>query len=392
MYDYSESDLERMIRTSVRETMEPFDEDYWREIRNEDARPTDAWEKLAENNWTGVSIPEAYGGQGLGVQGMTTVMEEIARAGGWSMAFWFVNSAGFGGEALERHGSDRLKEKWLPRLAEGEAKWALGVTEPDAGLNTLNISTRAEKEGDEYVIDGQKTFITGVSRADRITLLARTLPASDADSRAHGFSVFVVDPDDENVDYEEIPLDIFWENPVYNVYLDDVRVHESQLLGEPHQGFYHILDVLNAERVQVATLVTGIGFYALDRAAEYANQREVFDAPIGSHQAIQHPLAEAYAKLQCARLMIQKAAWQYDNDVEQSAVGGSANIAMHQGIEGAWKACDAAMTTFGGMSATRGIGIAKAWEVVRHLRIAPISEQMVRNYIAEHELGLPKSY
>jgi acyl-CoA dehydrogenase len=387
--DFEESEFDQMIRSSVRDIAEDYDEDYWRDVTDERRFPEEFWQDLADNGWVGISIPEEYGGQGLGMQEMVTVMEEIGHAGAWSATAAFILTPIFGGETLVAHGTEEQKERWLPQIADGSARWALGVTEPNAGLNTRNIETRARKEGDEYIINGRKMWISGVAEADRITMLARTLSAEEAEHPSHGLSIFLVDPEDSNLDYDEIPLDGFFPEPTYNLYLDDVRVHESQLVGEEHQGLYHVFDTLNTERIAGAATAIATGHYALEKAVEYAKERAVFDAPIGSHQAIQHPLADAYADLETARLMNHRAAWLYDNDEE---AGTAANIANLKCGEAAWNACETAMTTFGGMSISKEMGISKMWEMIRHLRIAPVSEQMLRNYIAEHELGLPRSY
>ncbi|MFQ3318554.1 MAG: acyl-CoA dehydrogenase [Natronomonas sp.] len=387
--NFEESEFEHMIRSSVREIAEDYDEDYWRDVTDERRFPEEFWQDLADNGWVGISIPEKYGGEGLGMQEMVTVMEEIGRAGAWSATAAFILTPIFGGETLVAHGTEEQKERWLPQIANGEARWALGVTEPDAGLNTRNIDTMARKDGDEYVINGRKMWISGVAEADRITFLARTLSPEEADHPSHGLSLFLVDPDDPNLDYDEIELDGFFPDPTYNLYLDDVRVHETQLVGEEHQGLYHVFDTLNTERIGGAATAIATGQHAIEKSVEYAKERAVFDAPIGSHQAIQHPLADAYADLETARLMNHKAAWLYDNGED---AGAAANIANLKCGEAAWNACETAMTTFGGMSISKEMGISKMWEMIRHLRIAPVSEQMLRNYIAEHELGLPRSY
>lgn len=389
MANFEESEMERMIRSSVRDLMEQYDEEYWREIRSTGEFPEAAWNDLAEHGWLGVSIPEEYGGQGMGIRELAIVIEEVSAAGAWPLGLKFVLSPLFGGETLTAHGTAEQKEEWLPKIADGEARWALGVTEPDAGLNTTNISTRAERDGDEYVVSGQKTWCSGAADADRITVLARTLPKEKADKPSHGFSVLLVDPEDPNVDLNEIPLDGYFPDPTYTVHFDDVRVHESNLVGDEHEGLYQVFDTLNTERITTAACAAGTGRYALERASEYANDREVFDAPIGSHQAIQHPLADAYADIEAGALMNEKAAWLYD---QGETAGTEANLANLLCCKAGWEACEAATTTFGGMSLSREMGITAMNSYVRHLRIAPVSEEMIRNYIAEQELGLPRSY
>lgn len=389
MTKFIKDEMEQMIRSSVRDLIEDYGEEYWRGIREEKRYPEEAWTDLGEGGWLGVAIPEEYGGQGMGMKELAAVIEEVGAAGGWPMTLKFVISPVFGGETLVAHGTEQQKERWLPSLASGEAQWALGVTEPDSGLNTTNISTTARKEGDEYVIDGKKTWCSGAAEADRITLLARTLPIEEVDRPSEGLSVFLVDPSDPNVDYDEIPLDNYFPDRTYNLYLDEVRVHENDLVGDENEGLHQLFDTLNTERITTAAAAAGTGRYALKQASQYANDREVFDTPIGSHQAVAHPLAEAYANLEAGRLMNQKAASLYD---EGEDAGTASNVANFLCARAGWEACEAATTAFGGMSLSREIGVSAMTSFLRHLRIAPVSEEMILNYVAERELGLPKSY
>lgn len=389
MADFAESEMERMIRSSVRDLMQQYDDDYWQEIRATGHYPEEVWEDLGDHGWLGVAIPEEYGGQGMGISELATVIEEVGAAGGWPITLKFVLSPVFGGETLVAYGSEEQKDRWLPKIVSGEARWALGVTEPDSGLNTSNISTTAEKDGDEYVIDGRKIWTSGAPDADRITLLARTLSVEEAERPSHGITIFLIDPSDPNVESDEIPLDGYFPDRTYNLYLDGVRVPESAVVGTVHEGLGQLFDTLNTERITTAASALGTGRYAIDQASEYANEREVFDAPIGSHQGIQHELAEAYMHLEAARLMVRRAAWLYD---EGESAGTAANIANYLSAKAGWEACEAATTTFGGMSLSREMGVAAMTSFVRHLRIAPVSEEMILNYVAERELGLPKSY
>lgn len=389
--DFGESDREQLVRSGIRDITNSYGDDYWREIRNNRRQPEAFRRDLAKNGWLGLMIPEEYGGQGLGLLEAAIMAEELGKSGGGRTATNLgVTPCMYGGGLLPNHASDEVRREWLPKLANGDAEWAIGVTEPDAGLNTTNIETTGQRDGGSYVIDGQKQWTTGIDTADRVALLARTLAREDADSRAHGLTIFLVDPDDPGIQYEEIPIDTYHHHPSFTVHIDGVHVPESAIIGELHQGLYHFFSALNIERVYIAAAVYGIGADVLARACEYATDRSVFDAPIGSHQAIQHPLADAYADLECARYMIYRAAWLYDKDHESA--GGPANIANLKAAEAAWRACEAAMTTFGGMSVAADLGITKFWEEVRHMRTAPVSEEMIRNYIAEQELDLPRSY
>lgn len=389
MASFNERELESAIRNGVQDLMSNYDEEYWRSVRLDERFPETFWRDLADHGWTGIVIPEDYGGQGLGVQDAVTVIEEVGLGGGWWVTNNFARTPVFLATQLMKNGSAAQKERWLPEIAAGEAQFAMAVTEPNAGLNTPEIETRAEREGDEYVINGRKVWISSVEEADRILVLARTTPLEAASKRGLGITEFLIDPTDSAVDYDEIPSDLTFNDRAYNVYFDNLRVPASAVVGEVDQGLYQIFDTLNCERITMAAHTLTLGRYALQKAVEYAKEREVFDAPIGSHQAIQHPLADAYADMETARLAIEKGAWMYDNREE---VGSIANIANLKAAEAAWDASEAAMTTYGGMSASRELGIATIWQIVRHLRAIPVSEQMIHNYIAQHELGLPKSY
>jgi acyl-CoA dehydrogenase len=384
-------ELESAIRSSVRELMAKYDDDYWQQVHDEREFPWEVWDDLAEHDWLGVNIPEEYGGQGLGMQELITVIEEVGTNGGWSLPNAFNFGPVFCGETLRKYGSEEQKEEWLPRAADGKAIMALGLTEPDAGLNTANADTFAERDGDEFVINGQKIWCSRAAECDRIVVLARTIPKNEVDNLSYGMSVFLVDPENPNVDWDQIPLEGFHER-TYNVYFDDVRVHESQMVGDEHEGLYNLFSSLNSERIVVAAVCYVIGKSALERASSYANDREVFDGPIGGHQGIQHPLADAYAGLECAHLMTRKAAVLYDQDAPSEEIGSIANVAKLKAAEAAFDACDAAMQTFGGMSIAKEIPISKMWSYVRHQRVAPVSDEMCLNHIAENQLDLPRSY
>lgn len=391
--DFGETDMERMIRSGIREITDSYDESYWRDVRNNEKQPEEFKQDLADAGWLGMMIPEEYGGQGMGLQEVAIATEELGKSGGGRTATTLLGTpCYYGGGVLPAHASEEMKEEWLPRFAGGTANWAIGVTEPDAGLNTTNIDTVAERDGDEFVINGKKMWTTGINTADRVGVLARTLPIEEANSRAHGLTLFLVDPDAPGVDYDEIPKDIYHHHPSFFTYLDDARVHESQIVGEENQGLYQFFSGLNIERIHIAASLYGLGSYVLQKAVDYANERVVFDEPIGAHQAIAHPLAEAYADLEAAKLVTYKSAWMFDNNKDQKAVAGPANIANLKAGSAAWDACERAMQTYGGSSIGSDMGVAKFWQEVRHQRIAPITEEMIRNYISEHILGLPRSY
>lgn len=396
--EFAYSPEQELIRSSIADLAESFDEAYWREVRQTTRFPEAFHEALAEGGWLGILFDKEYGGQGMSMLDFVVVVETLAEHGAWIGATGLVTGTVFGGLSIQVHGTDDQREAYLPGIAAGD-RWALGVTEADAGLNTMNITTWAERthestdvtrDGDEYVITGGKQWISGIDDAERLLLLTRTSPKDAGESPAEGMTMFVVDPADSAIEYTEIPLDIWFTERTYEVHIDGLRVGEDAILGSEGEGFYQLFDTLNAERVATAGHVWGAGWHALQRAAEYAGERVVWGEPIGAHQSIQHPLADAYADLQTARLAIEKAAWQFDTGAD--GAGEMANVANLQAAKAAWAACEAATTTFGGSSASADLGIAAAAQFVRHSRIAPVSEQMIRNYLGVHALGLPRSY
>ncbi|GAB7011060.1 acyl-CoA dehydrogenase family protein [Halorubrum trueperi] len=384
------SDEQELMRDGIRKIAADYDQSYWQEIHEEQRFPTEIYDDLAEGGWLGIVFPEEYGGEGLGLLDLVLLMEALSEEGAWEAAVGFVTGTVFGGLSVLAHGTDEQKRKYLPPIAAGEETWALGVTEPDAGLNTTNISTSAERDGEEFVINGQKQFISGLDEAERMLLLTRTTPMAECDDPREGLTMFIVDPADDAIEYNEIPLDLYFPDRTFQVHITDLRVSEDQILGDEGNGMMQVFDTLNTERITTGAGALGAGLWCLDQAVNYANERVVWSEPIGAHQAIQHPLADAHADLETARLAVRKAAWQYDEGAGN--VGEAANVANLQAGKAAWNAAEAAMTTFGGMSASAEIGIAAAWGFLRHSRTAPVTEEMIRNYLGQHVLGLPRSY
>jgi acyl-CoA dehydrogenase len=388
--EFQLTDEQQMIKQTIRRIASDYDDEYWRDVRENHRAPEEFHRELADGGWYGIAFPEEYGGQGMGLFETLLIMEALAEEGAWIPGARFIGFTIFGGYSVLEHGSPEQKEQYLPGFAEGEHRWSIGVTEPDAGLNTTNISTEAERDGDSWLISGQKQFISGLDTASRLLLLARTTPKSDVDSPLGGITAFIVDPDDDAVDYSEIPIDVYFPESTFQVHIDDLRVGSDQVLGEVDEGLYQVFDTLNAERVATGAASWGAGYATLQNAADYAREREVWAEPIGGHQAIQHPLADAYAELETSRLALRKAAWQFDS--QHGDVGEMANVANLRACKAAWNACESAMTTFGGMSASTELGVASAWGYVRHYRTIPVSEEMIRNFIGQHSLDLPRSY
>jgi len=388
--DFELSQEHELMKNVVLDIADQYDDGYWQEVHAEKRPPTEIFEDLADDGWFGAPLPETYGGQGLDLLDTVVILEALCEGHCWETTFRFTMSTVFGGISIVENGTEEQKERYLPDIANGQDVWALGMTEPDAGLNSSRMTTRAEKDGDEYVINGRKQWISGMDFADHLLLVARTTPLEEVGRKFDGLTMFIVDPEADGIDYSEIPLDLYYTEPTYDLFIDDLRVHEEQVLGEVGKGMYQIFGMLNVERITAALSAWGAGKEAHDQAVQYANDREVWSEPIGAHQAIQHPLADTHAKMESARTQLRKAAWQYDEQVGD--VGEASNVANYLACKAAWEACEASMTTHGGMSASQEMGIAACWGVARHQRTGPVSEEMILNHIGQHVLGLPRSY
>lgn len=390
--DFEREGEHKMLVDTARDIVENYGESYFREKRLADEEPEEFIEDLADAGFFGIPIPVEYGGEGMGILDMVYAIEAIGEAGGWDALAKFTLNTVFGGVVLTSFGTEEQKEEYLPKIANGNLNWALGVTEPTAGSNMLKTDTFAERDGDEFVINGEKVFNSGLDQADGYTLLARTKPIEECDRRTDGLTVFLADPNADGIEYESVDLDIYWpagEN-TFTVHIDDLRVHESNVIGDVHGGFEPIFEVLNPERISTAAEHLGRGKWVLDKAVERAKEREVWGEPIGAHQAIQHPLAQSYAELESASTMVKRAAWAYDNDKDN--VGELSNVGHLLAGNAAFEAADNAVETFGGSSAVTDYGIAAVWSLARHQQIAPVTDQMKRNFIANNVLGLPRSY
>jgi len=387
--DYAETQEHSMIRESCREIASDYDVHYWREKVDNKEFPEEYWNDLARDGWLGVTIPEEYGGGDMGMLEMTMIIEELSRGGGQG-GIVFVLTPVFGGIGIQRHGNERQKEKYLTAIASGEMRFCMGLTEANAGVNTLNIETSAEKEGEEWVVDGQKMWISGVENADTMLLVART-SEFDPSNPTNGVSLFLVDDPAARDGIELSALDVAvpWFETQYQVDIDGLRVHEDQMLGPEDGGLYMLWDTLNTERIAGAASSLGGGLRAIDLAVDYATEREVFGQPIGGHQGVQHPLADSYAKLMSARELMYKAAWKWDNDQE---CGAEANIAKLRTSEAATEAAHNAIQAHGGNGFTREYEVFDIWQNMRLLETVPVPNEMVKNHIGEHVLGLPKSY
>jgi len=390
--DFSLSSEQQLIVDTARKIAESYGEEYFREKRLAQERPIEFLSDLSEAGFFGIPLPESHGGEGLGMLEVSLIMETLGKAGAWEHLNKFTRNTVFGGITLSRYGTDDQKSEYMEQICRGEMSFSLGVTEPEAGSNMLRTATFAERDGDEFVISGSKVFNSGLDDADQYVLLTRTKKFSDVERRSEGFTVFLIDPDASGIEYEPVDIDIFWPagHRTFTVHIDQLRVHKSQVLGEVHEGFEPIFDVLNPERISTASEHLGRGRWVLSQAVDYANEREVWGDPIGAHQSVQHPLAESYADLESASTMVRQAASAFDNDSNDT--GKIANIGHLKAGRAAFQAADNALETFGGSSAVAEFGIAAVWSLSRHQRIAPITENMKLNYIANNVLDLPRSY
>lgn len=389
------SEQQRLIRTSIRDICADFDDDYWRE-RDRNAEVPEAFiDTLAEEGWLGALVPEEYDGPGLSTSEVVVMMEEIGRTGGFSAA-QSVHGGLYNVPPLVNYGSEEMKDELLPKLAEGEVSvQSLALTEPNAGSDSTSIETVARRDGDEYVVDGQKIWISRVDFTDYLILMARTTPKSEVGKRTEGISMFLVDVeaalDRGTFEMKEIPKTAARCVHSYELWFEGMRIPATNLIGEEGEGFYQLLDGLNEERVVIAAECIGLGEAAIAAGAEYANEREVFDQRIGRNQAIQHPLAEAFARVQAAKQVVYNAAERI-HSVDGSEAGIHANMAKYLAAEAAFDAADVAVQTHG------GFGIAREYDVERYLRearltrLVPITQQLALNYIGTKALGLPRSY
>lgn len=384
---YHRNATQQSFVDSVEAVLDDYDDEYWKEVRISGASPVEFYDRLVSEDLAGIIFPERYGGRNLGVFELVLMMESIAKRGGWSTGL--VGNVTLAGLPILEHGSEKQKRDHLPGIADGQ-QWSFAFTEPESGVNTANLNTVGREEGDGYLVNGEKRFIGDVDKADHVLLLARTGEPDAGGSKFEGLTTFIVDPTDDAFDFEEIPLDIYWPHTLNRIRIDDLYVPEEQVLGERGRGFYQLLSVLNAERIATAAQVWGVGRWLLDRTVSHANEREVWGKPIGSHQAIQHPLADSYAALETARLAIEKTA--SDFDAGGSDIGTKSNVANLQAGNAAWETAEIAMSAHGGSAAMEELGIAAGWQFIRISRNVPVPEEMIRNFLGHGELGLPKSY
>jgi alkylation response protein AidB-like acyl-CoA dehydrogenase len=379
------SQEETLMREAVAGICNGFGREYMKRIREADEPPTELWDALASRGYMGVNIPEEYDGGGLGMAALSAVGEEIA-ASGCSLLLIVVSPA-IVGSILTRHGTEEQKERWLRGIGAGTIKVAFAITEADAGTNSHNLSTSLRRDNGRFILNGQKTFISGVEDADAVLVVARTRMS---DGQLGLPSLAIVDVDAPGFTRDVIPMAVRGADKQWTLFFDDVEIEEARLIGGENGGLGVVFDGLNPERIMGASLSTGIGRLALERGAAYARERSVWGQPIGAHQAVAHPLAEAKIELELARLMTRKAASLYDARVPGS--GEAANMAKYAAAEAAIHCVDRAIQVHGGNGFALEYGLTDLYWGARVARTAPVSREMVLNYISEHSLGLPKSY
>ncbi|MBB3051428.1 acyl-CoA dehydrogenase [Prauserella isguenensis] len=384
-YDETHED----IRQAVRQMCGRFGDEYWAARDRSHEFPWEFYRAVVAGGWLGLTVPEEYGGGGLGVTEAAIVEQEISASGAGMNGCSSVHIGIFGFEPLIRHGSEELKKRFLPRLVDGDLHTSFAVTEPDAGTDTLNLSTTARKVDGGFRVSGKKVWITKAQEAERMMLLCRTSPREEGSGRTRGLTLMFAEVDRDHVDIKPIPK--LGRNAVdtNELFIDDLFVADEDVIGEVGEGFKAILAGLNAERVLSANAAIGLGRAALARACDYAGERVVFGRPIGKNQLISGQLAEAKIKLDAADLMCKQAAWMIDNDIP---CGKEANEAKYLSAEAGFHAADVAISVHGGYGFAQEYHVERYFREARLMRIAPISQEMVLNYVAEHVLGLPRSY
>ncbi len=387
--EFSGTEEHQLIRDSVRKLCADFPDEYWSEKDEAHEFPWDFHNAMADAGFVGIAIPEAYGGSGRGITEAGIVLEEVAASGAAMNGCSSLHLSIFGMHPVVKHGSEAMKRRYLPRVASGDLHVAFGVTEPDAGTDTASLKTAARRDGDHYLVKGRKVWTTKALDSERVLLLVRTEPEAQAARRTDGLTLLLAELQRPEVTIS--PIAKTGRNAVASceVVYDDLPVAATDRVGEEGKGFRYLLDGLNAERILVASEALGIGRAALRRAVDYANERIVFNRPIGQNQGVSFPLGEARIRLDAAELMIRKASWLLDNGQH---CGAEANMAKWLAADAAFQAADQAMQTHGGFGYAKEYQVERYWREARLMRIAPISQEMILNYVTEHVLGLPRSY
>ncbi|MBD0860308.1 acyl-CoA/acyl-ACP dehydrogenase [Gordonia sp. zg691] len=387
--DFELTDDQITIRDAVTELAAKFDDQYWAQKDEKHEFPTEFYSAFAEGGWLGITTPEEYGGHGYGITEASILLEQVAASGAGMNGASSMHLSIFGMHPVIVHGSEELKQRTLPRIVSGDLHVCFGVTEPGAGLDTSKITTFAKREGDKYVVNGRKVWISKAVESEKILLLTRTAKFDESPRKTDGMTLFLTDLDRDKIDIR--PIKKMGRNAVTSneLFIDNLEIPVEDRVGEEGQGFRYILDGLNPERMLVAAEALGIGRAAMRAAVRYGNDREVFGRPIGKNQGIQFPLADSLARLDAAELMLRKATWLYDNG---KPCGREANTAKYLCADAGFDAADRALQTHGGMGYSEEYNVSRYFREARLTRIAPISQEMILNYLGSHVLGLPRSY
>ncbi|MFE3001007.1 acyl-CoA dehydrogenase family protein [Nocardia sp. NPDC059246] len=380
------SDEEKELRAAVSDIVGKFGHEYYRSKAATGEPMAELWDQLGRSGYLGVSIPEEYGGGGAGLTELAIVLEELSAGGCPELAM--VLSQGIAGSVLPRHGSEEQKRRYLPGIASGAEKFVFALTEPDAGSNSHNVSTWAKRDGEDWIVRGTKYYISGIDHCDHFLLVART--GTDERTGRGRLTLFIVDdPNIRGLTRTLIPTALGAPERQFTLFFDDVRLPAEAVVGEVDNGLAALFDGLNPERVLSAVICLGVGRYAIDKAVRYVNERNVWGVPVGTYQGVQHPLAEAAIELTGAATMVWRAAAEIDAGLP---AGETANMAKYLASRAGYKALDTAIQMHGGNGMSHEYGLADLWGIVRLQQVAPVSSQMVLNHIAQHTLGLPRSY
>jgi acyl-CoA dehydrogenase len=380
-----------MMIDTARQLGERFGLEYWRKQDAQKSFPSEYWRAVCDAGLCGVALPEAYGGSGLGMMEMSLIVEGLAATGGGStVGQLFMINPIFGGVSISRFGSEQMRKEWLPKIIGGEMNCCMALTEPDAGTNTLEIRSFAAAEGDGWRLNGRKIWITGVASAHKMLVVARTKKIGESKSRTDGLSMFMIDVQRKGLSFTPIDKLGTCTLDSSSVFFDDVRIEPDELIGTLHSGWRELLDVLNTERIVTTAGLVGTGELAIRLAVDYANDRKVFgDKPIGAYQGLQFPLAQCHVEVEAARLLNYKAATQFDMELPYGSEANAAKLLAAQAVS---RATERAMQTMGGMGYSKEFHVERLWRDCRLFRFAPVSEEMILNYVANHDLKMPRSY
>ncbi|MGK2914270.1 MAG: acyl-CoA dehydrogenase family protein [Porticoccaceae bacterium] len=386
--DFALSEEQKMVYEYGQNLVKTFDRKYWVDCAEHKRFPVEMYQKVAEDGFVGIMVPESHGGAGLGMMEMVLFQEGLSNVGIPLQSL--VVGATMSLSPIGAHGTEAQKQKYLPAGCKGDIRFCFAITEPDAGTNTMRATTMIKDAGNgRYKLNGRKTFITDAGESDYMLVVTRDVPHTEVKRKTDGFTIVIVDAKAKGIETRPIDISILMPEWQYQVFFDDVDIGPENILGEVGRGFDILFESLNPERIILASMCTGLGRYAMDRAVEYANERVVFNGPIGAYQALQHPLARGKTEIELASLMTRKAAWLFDSG---QPCGAEANMAKYAAAEAAMHAIDASLQCFGGNGFTKEYGIFDLYPMARLMKTAPLNSEMVLNYIGEHVMGLPRSY